>query len=324
MRAFLALALLAAGCTVQGDGSCGVHPSARDGATAVFVPTSNEVYLYGGVTATSGDAGDLWRYSFVGNCNGGWTPLATATHPSGIGAPYAAAFDSQRHRIVYVGFAGPNVWALDTDSLTWTQLMPTLGPDLHMATFPRPTAAVYDAEHDRLLVGPLQLRFSGSDQGQWEPLPVGSNHTVQPTLTAASALDPVRRAVYALDDAGALTVYNLLTDTQSAVTLAGDAIGSGAGARMAFDTQNQRMVVLAPGAVFSFEATNGDGTTATVTHLAPSGTAPPTRGNAAFALSGPLGLVFGGITPVACRLDDTWYLVDEKQWQTRAVATTCR
>jgi hypothetical protein len=320
----LALACAAAACTVHGSDTCGsatARPSARDGATAVLVPTTNQVYLYGGETATSADAGDLWRYSFAAGCSG-WAPIATDTHPTGIGADYAAAFDSTRQRILYVSLADASVWALDTDGLKWSKLLPTLGNTVTRVGFSAPVGAVYDAEHDRLLVGNLQLRFAASDQGQWQALPV-ADPARPPSLTVASALDPVRRAVYSLDDSGALRLYTLLTDAQQPVTLAGDPIGPVAGARLAWDDAQNRVALLAPGDLYAFSASDGLGANVTVTHLAPSGAAPPARSGPAFAITGSYGLVFGGRTTAGCMLDDSWLLVGEKQWTAQAVATTC-
>ena len=242
LSALVFAAALAAGCTVHGPDTCGqIRPSARTGTVAVLVPTTNQVYLYGGQTAQSLDAADLWRYDFVGGCaNGGWTQLHLETMPRDIGA-YAAAFDSKRNRILYLSFDSQTVWALDSDGLKWSQLRPTGALTAASAD----AGAVYDEEHDRLLVGSRQLRFGASDDGEWSALPLQANMKL-PVIGPASAVDPVRRAVYSLDDQGVLTVYTFLTDTQQPVALAGDAFGTVVGARMGWDSQAKRMVVFAP------------------------------------------------------------------------------
>src|SRR4051812_40590801 len=92
---------LAVACTKTGPQECPSlqHPSARSEVTAVLVPATNQIYALGGQGAQL-PLDELWRYSF-GAC-GGWTRLVLPSSP-GPRANYAAALDTKRSRILYIG-----------------------------------------------------------------------------------------------------------------------------------------------------------------------------------------------------------------------------
>ena len=118
------LALLVAGCTVNGgpiDCPSKQRAPARSGAEAVLVPATNQIYVGGN---------DYWRWSF-GAC-GGWLPL----HPSSLppADSYTPALDDKRDRIVYIG---KQVWALDTNKLTFNKLV-TVGSLVRYSALPLP------------------------------------------------------------------------------------------------------------------------------------------------------------------------------------------
>jgi hypothetical protein len=232
----------------------------------------------------------------------------------------AAAFDSRRHRIVYAGGSANDVWALDTDRLTFTKLAPVGAP-------PTPADrqwALYDAEHDRLIVAAVDvyaLTFAGDANGAWQRLDFTvDNQGVGGS--AVAALDPTRRAIFALDPVAGPAIYPLLTNVARAVAVAGALPSSLAGARLEWDDTAKRLLLFAGSDVYGLDA-DADGSNVQAVHIATMGASPPPRDDAVFAISGAFALVFGGATPAGCALDDTWYLVGENQWSVAAPATTC-
>jgi hypothetical protein len=270
----LLMAVLGGGCTttVGEIGSCSTRPAPRGDVSAVLVPTSNQLYLYGGDQTPVGPARQLipglWRYSFASCAR--WTPLTVSADP-GPRAGYAAAFDDRRHRILYVGGlsgAGQSpppsddVWALDSDALTFTKLTTVGTPPVARAGH----AVVYDHDRDRLLVfggdsstvygggvlGDLwQLDFTGSADGRWQPLAIGSTTLAPPPLRdAAVALDEARGLMVLFGGArdGAsfsaeLWAYNLVSDAWLKLATAGDLPSARAGARLAWDATRRRLML---------------------------------------------------------------------------------
>ena len=300
-------ALVVAGCTRRGPDECPTtRPSPRAALTAVRAPTTNQLYVYGGALPSGATAAsaELWRYSF-GAC-GGWLRLDAAAPPGPL-AGYAAAFDDKRRRIIYVGGAANDAWALDSDAITWKKLAPVGRP-------PVPS----DGERDRLVVGAVgtyTLDFSASADGTWQAttFPAGGG--------AVAALDPTRGQILTIAPSG-MSGFVLATGVTHVVSSSGDVPSDVDGAALAFDAQLARLVLLGGSDVYAIDL-DGNGTSARFTRIATTGPAPPPRRDAAFAISGGLGVVFAGATPSGCVLDDLWYLADERQWSAQAMATTC-
>ncbi len=315
MRLLLACALLA-GCTVNGgpiDCPSKQRPSARSGVGAVIIPATNQIYALGGTSAL-GPVDELWRYTF-GAC-GGWYKLTTASSP-GARAHYAVAYDSKRNRIIYIGGDGAStndVWALDADKLTFTNLA-AVG---NRPTLAASQVAAYDEQHDRIILAGIatwSLDFGTSDQGLWTPIDTRS-------LQAPSSVvvDPTRSLMLAFDPGG-LHAFSFLTGAwQPDVRMQGDI--PTAGAKLVWDAIGKQLLVvdvqLATG---QLDAT---GSSALFTRL-PTTNDPPPRADAAVAISGQLLWMFGGVDGNACTRDDLWLLdLSSGAWQNAQPATTCQ
>jgi hypothetical protein len=305
------LAGVVAGCGVDGGGTCPsmLRPSARSQATAVLTPATNQIYVYGGQGAT-GPLEDLWRWSF-GSC-GGWTSLTLPSSP-GPRADQAAAFDDSRHRILYVGGAAQNdVWALDTDRLTFTKLFPAGTAPVVSAN----AIAGYDRMHDRLVLAGIPtdtLDFANSDQGTWTF--ADQTSVLAP---ASGVVDPTRATLFVLDAKG-LHGFSFTTGVWHDVSMRGDL--PPAGARLLWDDTGRQLVAVADGVFVG--APDGNGNLVSFTALATSG-APPARTDFAAALSGDTLWIFGGATASGCILDDLWTLnLGSAAWTSVWPATTC-
>ena len=310
--ALVAVLALAAGCGKQGTGQCPSQqrPSARKSMTPVFVSTTNQIYLYGG-QGSNFALGDLWRYS-LSACMG-WNELSPSPMPSpGQLASYAAAFDSMRDRIIYV--APGATWTLDTDSLTFSQLT-TVGsqPGTNGSS-----VAVYDAEHDRVVVagvGTVSLDFSMSDQGNWTFL---SSSSLGPG--ASGVLDPTRSLLLALDNAG-LHGFSLLTNTWQDI-LQGGTPPPSTGAQLAFDAGVNSVVAIADSAWSG--TLDANATTMTWAKLPTTGDPPP-RTQFGLAVSGDELWLSGGADANNCILDDLWtFDLRANAWTNVWPATTCQ
>jgi Kelch motif protein len=317
MRWLLACALAAlTGCTVDGgpvDCPSKQRPTARAGVGAVLVPATNQIYALGGATAT-GPVDELWRYSF-GAC-GGWYRLTTASSP-GPRAHYAAAFDTKRERILYIGGANTNdVWALDTNKLTFSKLVAVGNPPTVAAS----EVAAYDAEHDRVIVAGIAtyaLEFGSSDQGLWTFIDASSLQS-----PASGAADPTRSLLLARDAAG-LHAFAFLTGTWHDVAMQGDVPPVGAG--LVWDDNDKQFLTV--GDTIATAQLDAGATTAVFTTLptTPDATGSPTaRTDAAIAVSGELLWMSGGATASGCVLDDLWQLdLASSTWKNVWPATTC-
>lgn len=310
--ALVACAIAVAGCN-QRSGPPPVCPSplqppARSDVTAVRVPETNTIYVYGGAGA-NGALADLWRYGF-GAC-GGWITLSPTSSP-GPRAGQAAAFDSARHRIIYLGGGAGDVWSLDTDRLTFTKLMPAGTPPLPSSA----GVAAYDDMHDRVVyvgIETFALDFSGSDQGEWRAV---AGTSLQPP--GDGVVDPTREALFVLDAAG-LHALPFLTSVWHDVATSGDA--PPAGARLTFDALDNRMLAVADG-VFSVTP-DANAVSATWARLATTND-PPARAAFAAVAAGDTLWLFGGAA-AGCALDDLWQLsFATGAWSLIQPATTCQ
>jgi len=313
-----AAALAAAACTKTGPQMCPSleRPSARSAVNAVLVPATNQIYALGGLGAQL-PIDELWRYSF-GAC-GGWTRLVLASSP-GPRANYAAAFDDMRSRIVYIGGGssgdgGPtnDVWALDTNGLTFTKLAAVGNPP----PIAEAEVAAYDGMHDRIVYAGIEtytLELGASDQGQW--VFADATSLVAP---ASGVLDPIRSLLLVLDVNG-LHGFSLLTSTWRDLAVAGDVPQPGA--QLAWDALGGRLVAVAD--VVTIGELDANGGAAAFTTMATTNAPPPRRGFAV-AISGSIVWLSGGVTASGCTLDDLWTLdLDSAAWTNVWPATTCQ
>lgn len=311
--AFAAVALATlGGCTRTGAQACPSldRPGARSQVTAVRLPATNQIYALGGL-GPHAPIDELWRWSF-GAC-GGWSRLLLASSP-GPRAGYAAALDDARHRIVYIGGAGANdVWALDTDGLTFSRLVTVGSAPVTAAA----ELAAYDAMHDRVVyvgVETYTIEFGQSPQGQWV-----FHDATSLRAPASGAVDPTRSLLVTLDAAG-LHGFRFLTSAWQDIAASGDV--PSAGAALAWDDARARLVAVDDRVRAG--ALDGNGTAASFTALATTNDPPP-RAAAAVAVSGNVLWLSGGATAAGCALDDLWTLdLDTLAWTNVWPATTCR
>jgi hypothetical protein len=312
MRRLLALwlVLFAGGCGRHVVTQCSstARPPARTDFTAVRVPATDHLFVFGGRAPLAAVAA-LWRWGF-GAC-AGWLHLPFETTP-GPRAGYAADFDDRRHRILYVGGAQANdVWALDTDRLAFEQL-------LAVGSAPVPAGAevaAYDHDRDRLIVvgaGTFALDFSGSPDGLWRGLAADSAG-----LGAAAAVDPTRSLLLVWDDAG-LRGFAFLTSTWRTLALSGAL--PPVPARLVWDGNRSRLLAVT-GAVFA-ATLDGNGEAADFVRVATTGDPPP-RAGFGVGISGDLLWLFGG-SDGACVYDDVWTLdLNTGAWTNVEPATSC-
>jgi Kelch motif protein len=311
LAAVFVLPLAAAACTRSGAQQCPslARPSARSEVDAVLVPATNQIYALGG-QGPNAPIDEMWRYSF-GAC-GGWTHLALASTP-GPRAGYTAALDNMRDRIVYIGGAATNdLWALNTDDLTFTKLAPTGNPPV----VAKAEIAAYDDMNDRIIYAGIEtwaLQFGNSDQGQWV-----FNDPTSLQAPASGALDPTRSLLIALDNVG-MHAFNLLTSTWHDVAMSGEV--PPAGAVLVWDDVGEDMIAVADSVyVGEFDALAN---LATFAALATTGDPPP-RTSFAAAVTGNTLWLSGGVNAAGCTLDDLWTLdLTSKAWTNVWPATTC-
>jgi hypothetical protein len=315
--AFVALPLAAAlaACTKTGPQECPSleRPSARSQVAAVLVPDTNQIYALGGAGPQL-PLDELWRYSF-GAC-GGWTRLVLPSSP-GARANYAATLDSMRSRILYIGGSGGatnDVWALDTNRLTFTKLAAVGTPPVAAAS----EVAAYDVAHDRVIYAGVEtyaLEFAGSDQGQWVFI---DGTTLQ--APAYGVLDPTRSLMLVLDAAG-LHGFSFQLGTWRDLGISGDL--PPAGAELVWDDAAAQLLAVATDGSVYHGALDANGSAAVFTALSATN-APPPRRSFALALSGTTVWLSGGITPSGCTVDDLWTLdLDSSAWTNVWPATTC-
>jgi hypothetical protein len=306
----------------------GTGPTARQGHTAVYDPVGHRMVVFGGCGNTWGFGStynDVFSLSLASGSEV-WTELA----PGG-GAPqarfvHAAAYDSQRHRmLVFGGDTGAfsvlnDVWALDLTqgAEAWTALNPTGTPPSARAE----SLAVFDPVGKRLLV------FGGRDAGllgathfsdvhalnlpdagtpSWELLSPGG---VGPTARAGTfgVLDAGgNRVVAGFGTDGTLyypETYTLdLTGSAWAPVLSSPVTSGRAGACAALDSNRQRVLVFGGrGATDFYDDLHAfDLGTGSWSSLVPEGASPGPRSRASMVFDPVLGraVIFGGLSDSA-------------------------
>ncbi|MGZ3425565.1 MAG: Kelch repeat-containing protein [Polyangia bacterium] len=307
----LLLALASSACTKTGTQVCPSpdRPSARSQLTAVLVPTTNEIYAFGGIGDRPLPFDELWRWSF-GAC-GGWVHLQPDMTP-GPRSNYAVALDDSRHRIVYIN-AGSDVWALDTDKIGFSKLL-TTGTAPAANSF---AVGAYDAMHDRIVYAGIEtytLDFAGSEQGQWS---FAAAMSLSPP--ASGAVDPTRGMLIARDQVG-LHGFRFLTSAWQEIAMSGDV--PPVGSTLVWDDYDQALLALADRVYVG--TLDGNGTNAVFAVLENTTNDPPPRTLFTAVVSGNTLWLWGGVTAANCTLDDLWTLdLSSRIWTNVWPATTC-
>jgi Galactose oxidase, central domain len=276
MRLRFGVCVLAAACgsspSVGQDASmCAARAARPQARTRVDAITAGgTIYVYGGdeapgttmVPAPRQLVDELWTYDAA--CDT-WK-LAGAQQPPGPIGDYAAAYDSQRNRMILVGgqkgtVAQPpvtgEIWAYDLAAATWAQLAPTgTGPGARVGH-----ALVYDAARDRLVLfggdrgtafsqirgDTFELAFAAGADGAWTQL-VASG--------AVGAPQTLRDAAFAVDASGARALlfggahdfttyandvwaFDLAANTWSMVATGGDIPSARFGTKMRVDASGR-------------------------------------------------------------------------------------
>jgi hypothetical protein len=179
-----------------------VQPSPRAGAAGAADPARNRLVVFGGVHQESDGQllSELWEYDFG---TGAWVQPAGSTSGGPSARAYAAAaFDSQRGRVLFFGGAASadsqETWAWNGALGQW-QLLATNGPSARYGA-----ALAYDALHDVfVLFGGTVSTASGAALGDtWLFAPATNTWTpvegeIAPSERAAHqlAFDPVSAKV---------------------------------------------------------------------------------------------------------------------------------
>jgi hypothetical protein len=137
----------------------GGPPQIRYGVAHTWDPLAKELVTFAGFT-NLGRFQDVWRFDAAAstwtNSTPGTNPLARCLH--------AACYDAHNHRmIMYAGQnnAGPleDIWALDLDTHTWTELTPAVRPEGRYFS-----PVVYDAANHRVTMFGGQGLFGLSNE----------------------------------------------------------------------------------------------------------------------------------------------------------------
>ena len=123
----------------------GGPPQVRYGVGYTWDPLAKELVTFAGFTSL-GRFDDVWRFKPSAAT---WTDVSPGTGPLAR-CLHAACYDAQKHRmIMYAGQnnSGPldDIWALDLNSNTWTDLTPAVKPSARYFS-----PVVYDTAHNRL------------------------------------------------------------------------------------------------------------------------------------------------------------------------------
>lgn len=125
----------------------GGPPNIRYGVGYTFDPVARDLVTFAGFT-NLGRFRDVWRFSDQSDT---WTNVSPASGP-GERCLHAACYDALGHRMIM--YAGQNnsgalddLWALDLDTDTWTELTPAIKPSGRYFA-----SMVYDAANHRATV----------------------------------------------------------------------------------------------------------------------------------------------------------------------------
>ncbi len=130
------------------------RPSPRFYHAMAYDSESDRVVLFGGFTATGTFSDETWTYDLDTNT---WTDVTLSVGPSGR-ANHAMAYDSESARVVlfggstgipggYAGDLSDDTWTYDTDTNTWTDVAPAVGPSARIGH-----VMAYDTESDQIVL----------------------------------------------------------------------------------------------------------------------------------------------------------------------------
>src|SRR5262245_1416634 len=174
--ALAAFLLLPSFTAAQGTWS-EIPPGERWEYASAFDPIHGRMIVFGGLT-NEGTDNRTYALSFDASGNPHWTELATSGGPPPYRSVATMVYDSNAQRMILFGGFGAgylnDVWALDVNTLVWSQLTPAGMP-------PSPRgfhSAIYDAANVRMVVfggfGGANLNdtwvLSLIGSGAWAPL----------------------------------------------------------------------------------------------------------------------------------------------------------
>jgi N-acetylneuraminic acid mutarotase len=104
----------------------GAIPSARQGASMVYDPSTRSLIMFGGETTGGGSLNDTWAYDPTANT---WTNLSPSGKLPYVRDCHSMVYDPQARRVILFGgmegatnFAMNDTWAYDPVANTWTNL----------------------------------------------------------------------------------------------------------------------------------------------------------------------------------------------------------
>jgi hypothetical protein len=173
----------------------GTPPSTRSDPSVVYDSVHDRIWLYGGGDPSSYDPlGGLWALDLSGTPT--WSVVDAGPGPS-LRTGNALVFDPTRDRLVLFGGIGSDnealgdLWVMqDGATPAWAPLSPSGGPPVARDSH----GAVYDADHDRMLMfggstdttdvhGVWSLDFNPAPT--WSLLPLNGDPLGQPSLDQA-------------------------------------------------------------------------------------------------------------------------------------------
>ncbi len=203
----------------------GGPPNIRYGVGYTFDPVARDLVTFAGFT-NQGRFDDVWRFNDQAET---WTDVSPGSGP-GERCLHAACYDPVGHRMIMYGGqnnAGPlgDLWALDLDSNTWTELTPSPAPSARFFT-----ALVYDATNHRVTVFGGQTLLSLVNEvwvydlwtNEWTQLP-STGTPPSPRFGAAGVYDGAndRMIVFGGNDGAVKNEVWAIEDLSNTVTGAG-------------------------------------------------------------------------------------------------------
>jgi len=229
----------------------GSMPAPRFTPASVYDPVGHRMITWSGQGSGGAFFNDAWSFDLDTNA---WTALSPAGGPPNIRYGVARVFDPVgRDLVTFAGFTNlgrfDDVWRLDADAVTWTDVSPGSGPIercLHTAS--------YDAMRGRMIMyggqksGPLgDIWALDLSNDTWTELTPGSSPPGR--YFATSVYDSLndRLIVFGGTTTGGKQneawAFDLATDTWSLLTPGGTAPSARDGAVAIYDGALDRLVV---------------------------------------------------------------------------------
>jgi hypothetical protein len=322
-------------------------PGSRANHSAIYVPGTNQMIVFGGLSTGPSNFNDVWTLT---NANGVGTPTWAQVTPSGnppaARVRHTATYDAGTDRMIVfgggLGRSSPcvnDVWVLANASSvggtpTWIQLHPT-----GLAPAPRlGHASIYDPANNRLVVFGGNNCFSGFFNDVWVLSNAnGLGGTPSWTQLSPSGTAPAAGnypgAVYAATSNRMIVVESLgnvfvLSNANglggppswSQLAPSGATPSTGSFPKVGYDSANNRLIVFGGNAsgrllndVWVLTNADGSGGTPSWVHFAPPSLAPPPRINsvAVYDQASNRMTVFGGSDATGGQVfSDVWVLDD--------------